>query len=52
MGDEYLCVGAVCYDSRPDELTVMGLEQDFSTRDANLFGGRSKYAFATKLFAF
>ena len=36
--DEYLYIGAICYDSKPDELTVMGLEQDFSTRDNDLFG--------------
>ena len=36
--DQYLYIGAVCYDSEPDDLTVMSLEQDFSTRDSDLFG--------------
>ena len=36
--DQYLYIGAICYDSKPDELTVMSLEQDFSTRDNDLFG--------------
>lgn len=33
-----LYVGAVMYDSRPDRLRVPGLEQDFATHDADMFG--------------
>lgn len=33
-----LYVGAVMYDSRPDKLRVPGLEQDFQTHDADMFG--------------
>ena len=36
--DQYLYIGAICYASKPEDLTVMSLEQDFSTRDNDLFG--------------
>ena len=36
--DQYLYIGVICYDSQPDNLTVMSLEQDFTTRDNDLFG--------------
>ena len=36
--DEYLYVGAYLYDSEPGRLYSPGLEQDFPTHDADLFG--------------
>jgi len=36
-----LYIGAICYESEPDHLTVLSLEQDFpgaSTRDSDIFG--------------
>jgi Domain of unknown function (DUF5916) len=36
--DAYLYVGAYLYDSDPDRLYSPGLEQDFPTHDADLFG--------------
>jgi hypothetical protein len=36
--DDYLYVGAYLYDSAPQRLYSPGLEQDFPTHDADLFG--------------
>ena len=36
--DDYLYIGVVCYDAEPEKLTVPSLDQDFSTRDSDLFG--------------
>ncbi len=35
--DEYLYIGAECYDTEPGAITIPSLEQDFSTRDSDLF---------------
>lgn len=35
---EYIYVGAVCYDSEPDRIVSVGLDQDFSTHDSDVFG--------------
>jgi len=39
--DRRLYIGAICYESEPNHLTVLSLEQDFpggSTRDSDIFG--------------
>ena len=35
---EYLYIGAYMYDAQPEKLYSPGLEQDFDTQDADLFG--------------
>ncbi len=35
---EFIYVGAVCYDSEPDGIISVGLDQDFSTHDSDVFG--------------
>jgi hypothetical protein len=35
---EYIYVGAICYDSEPDRIVAVGLDQDFSTHDSDVFG--------------
>lgn len=34
----FIYVGAICYDSEPDRIVSVGLDQDFSTRDSDVFG--------------
>ena len=36
--DEFLYVGALLYDGEPDQISVPGLEQDFATTNADIFG--------------
>jgi hypothetical protein len=35
---DYIYVGAVCYDSEPHRIVSVGLDQDFSTHDSDVFG--------------
>ncbi|GIW52927.1 MAG: hypothetical protein KatS3mg081_2282 [Gemmatimonadales bacterium] len=35
---DYIYVGAICYDSEPDRIISVGLDQDFSTHDSDVFG--------------
>lgn len=38
LDDRFLYIGARCYDSEPEKITVNSLEQDFETHDSDTFG--------------